>query len=116
MSTESIIQKLAEYFKKQPVLKAWLLGSFSRGEQNDKSNVDILVMPDYSQPVGLDFTKAHNETPWKMVRGMRNYIVHEYFQIDDAVVCDVITNNLPDLRVQIQSYLSDTGWAQWENK
>ena len=26
-----------------------------------------------------DFQSAHPETPWKMVRGMRNYIVHEYF-------------------------------------
>lgn len=42
-----------------------------------------------------EFTDKHPETPWKMVRGMRNYIAHEYFQIDGAVVWDVVVNDLP---------------------
>jgi predicted nucleotidyltransferase len=46
---------LAEYFKTQPVLKAWLFGSYSRGEEKPDSDVDILVVLDHSQPVGLKF-------------------------------------------------------------
>ena len=34
---------IADYFKTQPIEKAWLFGSFSRGEQTRKSDVDILV-------------------------------------------------------------------------
>ena len=30
MSTQEMPQLIAEYFKTQPVLKAWLFGSFSR--------------------------------------------------------------------------------------
>ena len=55
MSTEEMTQKIAEYFKTQPVLKAWLFGSFSRGEERPDSDVDILVNLDYSQPIGLRF-------------------------------------------------------------
>ncbi len=33
MSTQAMTQQIAEYFKTQPVLKAWLFGSFARGEQ-----------------------------------------------------------------------------------
>ena len=51
---------------------------------------------------------------WKMVKGMRNYIVHEYFQVDDIVVWDVVKNNIPELREQINRYLSDTNWEEWE--
>lgn len=51
-----------------------------------------------------------------MVRGMRNYIVHEYFQIDSAVVWDVVSSELPTLRQQIEQYLSDTNWEEWENR
>lgn len=29
MTTEVMTQKIAEYFKTQPVLKAWLFGSYS---------------------------------------------------------------------------------------
>ena len=48
-------QTIADYFKTQPVLKAWLFGSFARGEQRPDSDVDILVVLDHSRPVGLEF-------------------------------------------------------------
>ena len=53
MSTESMKQTIAEYFKTQPVLKAWLFGSFARGEETEDSDVDILFVPDRS---GKPFT------------------------------------------------------------
>ncbi len=62
------------------------------------------------------FRQSHSETPWKMVRGMRNYIVHEYFQIDDIVVWQVVTENIPTLRKQVANYLSGTDWKQWEQQ
>jgi len=52
---------IAEYFKTQPVLKAWLFGSFSRGEETPLSDVDILVNLDHSQPVGLKFFGMWND-------------------------------------------------------
>ena len=50
-----MIQLIAEYFKTQPVLKAWLFGSYSRGEETDTSDIDILIVLDDSQHVGLKF-------------------------------------------------------------
>ncbi len=44
---------IAEYFKTQPALKAWLFGSYSRGEEKPDSDVDILVQYDRSQRIGL---------------------------------------------------------------
>ena len=53
MNTQQMIQQIVEYFKTQPVLKAWLFGSYSRGEERPDSDVDILVQYDREQPVGL---------------------------------------------------------------
>lgn len=53
MSTLEMQKELAEYFKTQPVLKAWLFGSYARGEETPESDVDVLVTLDYSQKVGL---------------------------------------------------------------
>ena len=53
MSTQIMQQRIADYFKTQPVLKAWLFGSFSRGEEREDSDVDILIQLDRSKPVGL---------------------------------------------------------------
>ena len=36
-------QIIAGYFKTQPIEKAWLFGSFSRGDATRQSDVDILV-------------------------------------------------------------------------
>lgn len=49
------IQTIRHYFQDKPVLKAYLFGSFVRGEAEEKSDVDILVELDYTQPVGLEF-------------------------------------------------------------
>ena len=50
-----MIQLIADYFKTQPVLKAWIFGSFSRGEETSDSDIDILVVLDESQHVGMKF-------------------------------------------------------------
>lgn len=50
-----MIDMIREYFKTQPVLRAWLFGSFARGEETPDSDIDILVDLDYSKPIGLEF-------------------------------------------------------------
>ena len=52
---KNIIEALRLYFSTQPVLKAWLFGSFSRGEETKDSDVDIMVSLDKSKPIGLKF-------------------------------------------------------------
>ena len=54
-----------------------------------------------------EFKSEHPDTQWKLITGMRNYIVHEYFQVDNTVIWDVIQNDLPYLEVQIKDYLKN---------
>jgi hypothetical protein len=61
MNIQKVAHIVAEYFKTQPVLKAWLFGSFARGEQKEGSDVDILVVLDPSQHVGLKFFGMYEE-------------------------------------------------------
>ncbi|WP_296618470.1 nucleotidyltransferase domain-containing protein [Marivirga sp.] len=49
------IQELKDYFVSKPVYSASIFGSFSRGEENEESDVDILLDLDYSKPIGLQF-------------------------------------------------------------
>ena len=53
MDRRQIAQTAAEYFKTQPVEKAWLFGSFSRGEETAKSDIDILVRYDDNARISL---------------------------------------------------------------
>ena len=77
---------------------------------------NIEIIGEAANMLTIDFQTTHPETPWKMVKGMRNYIVHEYFQIDNLVVWDVVTNELVTLREQISRYIAETNWKQWEKQ
>lgn len=44
----NIIPKIQEYLSHQPILRAWIFGSCSRGEERLDSDIDILVDYDYS--------------------------------------------------------------------
>ncbi len=62
-------QQIAEYFKTQPVLKAWLFGSFARGEERENSDVDILVKFDRTLPIGLfAYVRMNRELEEKLGR------------------------------------------------
>ncbi|MBE6288468.1 MAG: nucleotidyltransferase [Mediterranea massiliensis] len=49
----SIIPIIQSYFVTQPISKAWLFGSYSRGEETARSDVDILVSFDKGAKISL---------------------------------------------------------------
>jgi predicted nucleotidyltransferase len=51
------IKSIRQYFKNKPVLKAYIFGSVAKNEQNEDSDIDILVDLDYSQKIGLLFVQ-----------------------------------------------------------
>ena len=61
MSRDEIRKTVADYFKTQPVLKAWLFGSYARGEETSLSDVDLLVILDKTKPIGLKFFGMWND-------------------------------------------------------
>lgn len=45
------------------------------------------------------------EIAWRQIAAMRNFLIHEYFNIDEAVVEDVIANDLDPLSIAINALL-----------
>ena len=39
----TIVNKLSKYFASQPIEKAWIFGSYARSEENNTSDIDIIV-------------------------------------------------------------------------
>lgn len=46
---------ISEYFKTKPVEKAWVFGSYSRGEEHPNSDVDIIISFVPGTKMGLAF-------------------------------------------------------------
>ena len=50
---QPIKNAVAEYFKTQPIVRAWIFGSYARGEETPLSDVDLLVQYDENARVSL---------------------------------------------------------------
>jgi uncharacterized protein with HEPN domain len=46
------------------------------------------------------------EIPWKSVAGMKDILVHEYWQIDTAVVWATVQESLPPLKLAVLQMLN----------
>jgi uncharacterized protein with HEPN domain len=54
-----------------------------------------------------DFAARHTHVPWDLMYGMRNRIVHDYFDVDLQVVWQTVHRDLPILRQKIDALLKD---------
>jgi uncharacterized protein with HEPN domain len=50
-----------------------------------------------------DVKNSNQNIPWALIKGMRNRLIHEYFGTDLSVVWNVIKNDLPTFRSDLQS-------------
>ena len=47
----------------------------------------------------------HPQVPWRLMRGVRNVVVHEYFGIDDAILWQTVQGDLPPLAPLLEAVL-----------
>ena len=52
-----------------------------------------------------DFKKLHPSVEWRIIKDFRNFIIHEYFGINNQIVWDTIQYRLPDLLQKISSLI-----------
>ena len=69
--------------------------------------MNISIIGEAANLLTNEFRDAHPQTPWKQVRGMRNYLVHDYCNVDNEVVWIVVSEDIPELKNQIEQYLAE---------
>lgn len=75
--TVSFIEPIKDYLRTQPISKAWIFGSFSRGEERGDSDLDILVQYDRTNAkVGL-FTIIRIQQQLQKITGRNIDLVEE---------------------------------------
>jgi uncharacterized protein with HEPN domain len=69
----------------------------------------IEIIGEAANMLTKELRAANPEVPWHLIIGMRHRLVHDYFRIDTAVVAEVVTVHIPELKVQLAGILADLG-------
>jgi uncharacterized protein with HEPN domain len=55
------------------------------------------VLGEAAARVPEDFRRQHSELPWAEVVGLRNRLIHGYYEVDYDVVWQILQEDLPSL-------------------
>lgn len=65
----------------------------------------IEIVGEAARNVSDKFREKHSKIPWGKMIGIRNKIIHEYFNVNYAIVWDTIKDDLPILKKSIKKIL-----------
>jgi uncharacterized protein with HEPN domain len=65
----------------------------------------IEVVGEAASRVTMGTQQNHPQVPWRALAGMRNRLIHAYFDVDRNIVWTTATNDVPDLLVQVRAIL-----------
>jgi uncharacterized protein with HEPN domain len=78
-------------------------------ERNELVQVWILhhlqILGEAANVLRPEIQQDHPEIPWASIVGMRNILVHQYFEIDIDIVWSVVENDLPRLKEWFRAIL-----------
>jgi uncharacterized protein with HEPN domain len=67
---------------------------------------NLLVIGEAVKNVPQDMRVRYPEIEWRKVAGLRDIIVHTYFQVQDEIIWDIVQSKIPTLQQQIQQLLN----------
>ena len=89
--------------------------SYTRGVTKEKYMQDGLlqdgvvrqleIIGEASNKLSEEFKEKHSVIPWGQIIGLRNRIVHAYFDINLEVTWDITEEDIPELKTQITRIL-----------
>lgn len=80
-------------------------------QEDDMLQVWVLyhlqIVGEAVRSLSAELTQQYPEVPWSLIVGLRNRVVHEYFDIDLDIVIDIVTTDLPGFQSQIEGILQE---------
>ena len=67
----------------------------------DAVMMNFIVIGEMVLRMSEKFKEANPQIEWNRIKGFRNLVAHDYFGIDAEEVWQIITNDLPNLKLEI---------------
>ncbi len=78
------------------------LESFVKNSQVfDAVMMKLIVIGEASTHFPNEIRERNTDIRWTSVVGLRNFLAHEYFEIDPRKIWTTVTTNVPELREQV---------------
>ena len=86
--------------------------SYTEGMDEDSFNKNFMVQDavvrnfqiigEATKRIKPDFKTSHPNVPWKKMTGMRDKLVHDYFQIDLETVWNTVVIDIPSPLIELK--------------
>jgi uncharacterized protein with HEPN domain len=80
-------------FDASPLMQVWMVHH-------------LMIIGEAVRAIDPALKQKYAAVPWRQIAGMRNILVHDYFQINQAIVWETVENHVPQLKAQIQAILA----------
>lgn len=65
----------------------------------------VEIIGEAANKISKELKNKHKEIPWIDIVGMRNFLIHEYFDVDAKEVWRTVKSDLPELKKKIKKLL-----------
>lgn len=66
------------------------------------------IIGEAARGVSAEFRASHVEIPWRSIAGMRDRLIHGYYDVNLDIVWKTVTEDLPPLVAQLEKYMDST--------
>lgn len=104
MKNKIIVEKILKYISK-------VLEYTKSTEYDDFINNSILVeacvfnlsqIGELANKIDKEFEESYSSIPWRVMYGLRNKIVHDYEGVNLVLIWDIVREDLPELKTQLE--------------
>ncbi|QQR83657.1 DUF86 domain-containing protein [Candidatus Peregrinibacteria bacterium] len=66
----------------------------------------LQIIGEAANHLSVDFKASHSQVPWQSIVDLRNVMVHEYFNLDDEVIWEILEHQVPELEIVLKNILN----------
>ena len=78
----------------------------------DASIKNLSVLGEAAAHIPDEITQQWPDVPWRMMRDMRNLIIHEYFGVNPDIVWGTINDDLPVVLAELRRLVEREGFER----